>query len=197
MIDLFWIAVCLIGWGILAACWLIDDQVDVIERLRSELNELSRVAAHMEDSRPISVGDRETDPISMEIAYFCGTDQVVLHAVHPLPNDMLVQCDVVPSGVFGLSVLDAGTQIAWTKGTFDRHHRRCLSVGLADAMHIEKITDAVRRYNEAFHRSKGVEDAGVKQEGRRADRDRGNGSDTGSDHDHRSPDPRGQGATRD
>lgn len=217
MIHLIWLGCCLLGWGIIAACWLIDKrkaiafmdaQAEVIDdrsaevlRLRREVNELTRVAARMEASQPITVGDREADPISIEIAYFCGSEQVVLHAVHPLPNDMRCDIpsarDVLPRGVFGLAVFHDSRQIAWTKGMFDRHRRRCLSVGLADAMHIEEITDAVRRYNEAFHQSKGVEDVGVEQEGKRADRDRWNAGVARADHDHDRPGPRGQGASRD
>ncbi len=213
MIDLFWIAVCLIGWGILAACWLIDkrkasvfmdaqseatdDREDEIMRLRREIREQSRSLATLEDSQPITVGDRETDPISVEIAFFRESDQIVVHAMHPLPNDMRTDGNVMPFGAFGISFEDRTRIFGCTKGIFDRTRRRCLSVGLADSANIEHITDAVRRYNEAFHQSKGVEDAGTEQEGTRANRDRTDAGDPGADHDHDREAPRRQGATRD
>ena len=213
MIHLIWLGCCLVGWGIIAACWLldkrnaiafmdaqseaIDDRADEIERLRREIREKSRSLATLEDSRPITVGDRAADPISVEIAYFYGTDQIVLHAVHPLPNDMRTDGDVIPFGAFGISFEDRTRVFGCTKGIFDTKRRRCMSVGFADSAHIGQITDAVRRYNEAFHQSKGVEDVGVEQEGTRTACDRSDAGDAGADHDHDRADPRGQGATRD
>ncbi len=185
MPDLAWIGVCLTGWGIVSACWLvdrrraevfmdaqgklIDDHAAKLERLRERNAELKRSLDALDDwGRPLVFGDMARDPLCVTIRLISET-RICLTVIKAMPirrHRIEVR------------------HVAWSPSPLTRWKEAglLLSIGKAGTKakigveHLEIITDAVRRYNELFHQSKGVEDADHDQEARGEDRDSGAGS---------------------
>ena len=182
MIHVIWIAVCLVGWGSLAGCWLIDkrkaatfmdaqsevidDQGAEVVRLRDVNGELKRSLDALDDwGRPLVFGDMARDPLCVTIRLVSDT-RFCLTVIKAMPIRRR-QIEV--------------RHVAWSPSPLTRWNETelLLSIGKAGTKakigveHLEIITDAVRRYNELFHQSKGVEDADHDQEARGEDRDSG------------------------
>ncbi len=118
-------------------------------------------------SMPITVGNADEDPLYVEIS-LCGPEHVAVYAVHrgfqesvSVPYSFRKSC----SGI----VVYEGTRVIL--GTLGRG-RRGRSTGIARSADVQKITDAVRRYNESFHQSKGVAGVGAVKEEEPRGRDR-------------------------
>ncbi len=185
MPDLAWIGVCLTGWAIVSVCWLvdrrkaatfmdaqgevIDDYTAELVRLRDWNAELKRSLDALDDwGRPLVFGDMARDPLCVAIRLISET-RICLTVIKAMPIRRH-QIEV--------------RHVAWSPSPLTRWKEAelLLSIGKAGTKakigieHLEIITDAVRRYNELFHQSKGVEDADHDQEARGEDRDSGAGS---------------------
>lgn len=193
MQDVIWLGVYLVSIGIMAACWLLDrrtawavsrggnrlvlDLAKQVGRLECECHGLKREAARLQtaldDAGPIIVGDPERDPLCLEIS-LCG------------PYTAAIYVSVMPT----LS-LDHVSVFGWSNCShWDRDRKfLCLynepygKLFVAASADVEEICDAVRRYNESFRNSKGVDDAGTQQEAGAGDCDRAPGpADHGDGH---------------
>ena len=112
--------------------------------------------------RPIEVGDSDKDPIHLEIS-LCGPRHVAVYAE--------IASDVEPTDEVKISPNGLCLHHGKDKVLLMCHD----GVGFGNASDVEKIIDAVRRYNENYHASKGVEDAGAATEAERTDPDREHG----------------------
>ena len=155
------------------------------EGLDAALETIYRVAGEIVGhnlDRPIEVGDPDKDPIHLEIS-LCGPKHVAVYAE--------IAGDAAPPFV------EPTDEVKISPNGLCLHHGQhkvllmCYrGVGFAGASDVEKIIDAVRRYNENYHASKGVEDAGAATEAERTDPDREHGLG------HGGGDSRRQGAAR-
>jgi hypothetical protein len=150
----------------------------------TNIHRLAAVATGKDDgdwSGPITVGDPERDPLFAEIS-LCGPNHIAIYATRKP---------------------DAGPTAEWIMNTSLIGLRRRGSVlfmthagvGLANARNLAEITDAIREYNETFHKSKGVDCAGFEQKAGTGVCDSG-GTSCARDHGHCGEDPRRQGEAR-
>ena len=133
----------------------LDAAMETIYRVAGE------IVGHNLD-RPIEVGDPDKDPIHLEIS-LCGPKHVAVYAEIAGDVEPTDEVKISPNGL----CLHHG------------QHKVLLmcyrGVGFAGASDVATIIDAVRRYNENYHASKGVEDAGAATEAERTDPDREHG----------------------
>lgn len=162
------------------------EQASRLKAVLSEIHASAAAAIGPEDwSRPLTVGDPDRDPLYVEIS-LCGPDGVAVYAMHHGFREIVSVPYSYRKSCNGIVVYE-GTRVIL--GTLGRGRRGCSS-GIAQSADVQKITDAVRRYNESFHQSKGGEDAGAVKEEERTDRD------PQRHHDQGGRDPRGQGTPR-
>ena len=153
----------------------LDAAMETIYRVADE------IIGHNLD-RPIEVGDSDKDPIHLEIS-LCGPKHVAVYVEIARDAESTDEVKIAPR-----QTLPDSLCIYHGK---DKVLLMCHDgVGFGNASDVEKIIDAVRRYNENYHASKGVEDAGAATEAERTDPDRGRNLDHGGE------DPRRQGTAR-
>jgi hypothetical protein len=172
---------------------------DSADDLLDTLSEIEQLASgvvgkdHDDDwTRPTVVGEIGRDPLYAEIS-LCGPAYAAVYMrtncerLYAVNHDRAAERELIGRQISSLLCMSMAPVPARPSAVTE--------IGLAAAADVEEICDAVRRFNESFHNSKGGGCAGIEQEAERTDRDPDPGS-ARADQADGGGDPRGQGADR-